>query len=199
MKILIYILLLLIVNTTVVKSQVDTSTKKYRRSYWVDFGTGWGGQQWASNVLVNGEIAKSKILSFAYDNTRHKGYMENGNGIISDSYSLSYGKINKSKIGLIRFSFGLSFTKIRKYEYVLLGYRCSLLGSLASFFGGSCTEDIPYYDEKITEKLTIGVPLDLQLMLSTKWCGIGINPHINLNPKFPYAALTLQASLGRIR
>ncbi len=197
MKNIITSLFLLFVLTTVAKAQDSVSNVKYRRSYWVDFGTGLGGQYGANNFLIHAEIARGKVLTYAYDNTRR--LKEDIDGIASDSRSLLFGKVIKGKSGLIRFSVGLSLTKVKKYDYTFTGNRCTFADWLGSLFGGTCTPTVPTYDVEVTEKSTVGIPLDVQFMLSSKWGGIGINPHVNFNSKFTYVSLTLQASLGRIR
>lgn len=200
MKKIIFALCLVIVTTTGVKSQDSTSAVKYRKSWWVDFGAGWGGQQLAGNFSMHGEISKGNVLSYSYDNTRYNGCWEDTDGKISDSYSLLFGKLHKGKSGVVRFSIGLSLTKIRQFDYTLTGSRPTVLDAIISFFGGSGTMGtVPVYDQKITEQSTWGIPMDLHLMLSSKRGGIGINPHINFNPVFTYASLTITASLGRIR
>ena len=197
-------LFIFLASTIGAKAQDSVSNVKYRRSYWVDFGTGFGGEHGANNFLINAEISKGIILTYAYDNTRRS--QERVAGKTSDAKSLLLGKVIKSKSGLIRFSVGLSIMEVKKYEYIFAGYRCTntnlFLDFLAAFSGNNrpCTPgSTRIYKEVVTKQSTIGIPLDLQLMLSSRWGGIGINPHVNLNLKFPYASLTLQASLGRIR
>jgi hypothetical protein len=193
-------ILLFIINFQYVSAQQDSTVKlRYKKSYWVDIGQGWGGKGSAFNIGISYEIKSRRFISLRYanviTNNRCTDYFlfipvqSNPLGNDGHSYELSYGTLKKGKAGVINFSAGISFVQIQtgKGSGPTTGFPIIIAGS-------TCPSDYT-----LKEKNTIGLTMRGQFIPCVRWGGVGISPYLNINPRYTFASLTFQLALGRLK
>ena len=162
-----------------VNKDTNSVSSQFQKSYWVEFGLGWGGQGMGGQISASFEIKTRLILSVGFDAVSSNVIFGTSNYTDAESYSIKVGKVKKFNGGLISFSFGPSFVHVAEFTRT---------GTFFIFFGTGETEEFN----------VIGFSGRASILFGIKFISLGLSPFFNLNGKYSYGGLTINLGLGKI-
>jgi hypothetical protein len=172
---------------------------KQKNSFWFDLGVGWGGQGTALNLGASLQVKPKSFVTLRYADVSTNEYcneialfipISNPLGRTAESLEFSYGALKKGRHHIMTMSVGLAYVNIKDAG----GDEDPVGGSGGIFYYSYCPAD---YHVESTK--TMGLVLQGQFIPCARWGGIGINPYININPEYVFAALTINMAFGRLR
>lgn len=176
--------LVLLISSLLVLGQDSTRTLTdvYKTTFWINLGSGWGGQQWAGSASIGINPINKWVFAAAIHGTDFStaiSIFNSEDGIRTTSYEFLVGRIQRSN-------------NITMYATVGLGLmEISEITNTGSFFIFP-TSDI----EKST---TIGIPLNTYIFVHNKFIGAGLELFLNINTPFPYGGFVIHLYLGKLR
>jgi hypothetical protein len=167
------------------QSNAQMDSTRYKPSYYLYYGFGWGGQKVARNGGAVVQISSRSSLALALCGTRKEktdnvpGLIETSpvEQIISASYALMYGRISKRDWGHFIVMAGPSFVEVTKYE-----------------------EPDPLFPGNYSgsDESSVGLTTQFTVMPAKKFVGLGANFFLNVNGAFTHAGVTLNLAIGRV-
>jgi hypothetical protein len=185
-------------SKTFSQEDLPVAHEKTKKSYWLDFGFGWGGQGGAFDLGLSYEVTPNRLISLRYSTVFTNEHcdevvvffpIESPLGKSAETIDLSYGILRKGKTSFLTLSAGLSYVNIET-----AGGSMPAGASVPGVYLSNCPAD--YAAES---KSTVGLALRAQFIPSWRWGGVGISPYLNVNPEYTFGSITISLALGRMR